>query len=35
MTLRDGNQTVPTAVTGDGELLQASAETIKNHLANA
>lgn len=30
---RDGNETVPTAVTGSGELLDADAGTIKAHLA--
>ncbi|MEL7208419.1 MAG: hypothetical protein AAGK32_09350 [Actinomycetota bacterium] len=30
---RNGNETVPTAVTGDGDLLGGDAETVKVHLA--
>lgn len=30
---RDGNETVPTALTGSGELLPATAEAITAHLA--
>ncbi|MEM9133468.1 MAG: NrdH-redoxin [Actinomycetota bacterium] len=32
-TYRDGNETVPTAVTGSGTMLDADADTIKAHLA--
>ncbi len=32
---RDGNETVPTAVTGSGRLIEADAATIKAHLARA
>ncbi|MGH1488873.1 MAG: hypothetical protein ACRBK7_05670 [Acidimicrobiales bacterium] len=32
-THRDGNETVPTAVTGAGRLLESDAKTIKAHLA--
>ncbi|MEM8923494.1 MAG: hypothetical protein AAGD35_08305 [Actinomycetota bacterium] len=34
MTHRDGNQTVPTAVKGDGTMIDAEADTIKAHLAD-
>lgn len=33
-THRDGNETVPTAVTGAGQLLVSDAETIKAHLGD-
>lgn len=29
---RDGNETVPTAITGAGQLIPATAEAIKGHL---
>ncbi len=32
---RNGNETVPTAVTGAGEMVEAEAETIKAHLASS
>lgn len=32
-TLRDGNETVPTPVTGEGKLLPMDAEAIKAYLA--
>ncbi len=32
-THRDGNETVPTAVTGTGELLTSDADTIKTRLS--
>lgn len=33
-THRDGNETVPTAVTGTGELLTSDADTIKARLSH-
>ena len=34
-TYRDGNETVPTAVTGDGEMIEATPAAIKAQLAEA
>ena len=34
-TYRDGNQTVPTAITGAGEMIDATPAAIKAHLGTA